>query len=130
MELGLTLLTGDEIKQGAGVIPSRFQVSDNVLYWIVKENGKSISLPATVVGIHIGLRHEIRYDLAFQIGTTDEYSVVRGLRGWITSVAETVPPEDDGLIPVSVLLSELKRLEFVPVESKTSHLTLVKKEPQ
>jgi hypothetical protein len=84
------ILSLDEVKKKAERTLSEFQVGEPVGFWI--EDGDKVQMfDCYIVAVGIMNMHRVRYDLAFQIGNTPYYVVMKDVRGRITHREEKEP---------------------------------------
>lgn len=112
------ILHRSELQESTAVdLPANHQVAQEVRLWLEGAFGEQ-RLPCVIVGIHIGQRHAISYDLAFRIQDTEFYSVVKGVRGNVTALS--VGAEGEAFSAVTPLLKKpvtlgAPKLSIVPL---------------
>ena len=117
-----------DLTQGTTVeLPSTFQVGQEVRLWMFDDMYVPLSVAAVVVAVNIGRHHAVSYDLAFQIGTTELYAVVKDFRGYVTDKNATSIDYTGGLVDVEEIKEVLVSGTPDPsAPGATKHLVLVK----
>lgn len=93
------VLSEEEVMQKSVTqLPSRFQIGDQVLVWLERENGATTSVAGFVVGVCFSGNHHVCYSIAFPIGN-GLYGVADHLDGVITNMDGEEPAWDCIVLP-------------------------------